>query len=130
MDTRQTDLLQLSDITTEGAADGRESTPLYWCKMEGQYMEPLIHSGAQMALKPLKGLSSCLLLGDVYTLLIMRNGKPIKITGHLTKADTEDKVRVYSDSYLEQHLGQKVYNDFKKEDVKYIFKVVFAGASL
>lgn len=93
-----------------------------WCNITGNSMAPLISSGSRICLKKMCGGIDDILYGEIYALVIIRNGDIQRTVKRVVRADDDTKVRLVPEN---EKYG--TYQDFPKADIKYVYKVVFAG---
>lgn len=96
-----------------------------WCNITGESMSPLIRSGSKICLKKLEGVDS-IVYGEVYALVIGTEDI-IRTVKWVTRADDDTMIRLVPEN---KDIKYGSYQDVKKSDVRFVFKVVFTGTVL
>lgn len=97
-----------------------------WCNITGESMAPLIRSGSRICLKKVGSVED-IIYGEIYALVI-KGSDPTEL--HRTVKwvvrcpDDERKVRLVPENKEPQY---GTYQDFYKDNILYVYKVMFSG---
>lgn len=98
-----------------------------WCNITGESMAPLIRSGSRICLKILSGGVEDVVFGEVYALVIKgSDGSELHRTVKwvVRCPDDERKVRLVPENKEPQY---GTYQDFYKDSIIFVYKVMFSG---